>query len=102
MMIHLIEITYQKIMSKQIAYVVTDSGIDGREPTRVLYAAFDEKERDVLLVEDKSKAWRSTSEQIVDVAAAQAKALAKLDGIDRLVLGLPAWPARMPSLKGAA
>lgn len=80
-------------MSKQIAYLVTDSGIDGREPTRVMYATFDEKERDALLAADKSKAWRSTSEQIVDVTAAQAKALNKLDGIDRLVLGLPAWPA---------
>lgn len=79
-------------MTKRIAYLATDNGIDGREPTKVMYASFDEKERDALLNADKSKAWRSKAEQIVDVEAARKKALAKLDGIDRLVLGLPAWP----------
>lgn len=80
-------------MSKKIVYVATDSGVDGCAPTKVMYAAFDEAERDTMLEADKSKAWRGTSEVIVDVEAARKKALTKLDGIDRLVLGLPAWPA---------
>lgn len=79
-------------MTKRIAYLATDNGVDGREPTTVMYASFDEKERDALLNADKAKAWRSKGEQLVDVEAARKKALAKLDGIDRLVLGLPAWP----------
>lgn len=77
---------------KRIAYTATDNGGDGREPTRVCYAAFTEDERDRLLSLDKSKDWRRATEQIIDVEKAIATALAKLDGIDRLVLNLPPWP----------
>lgn len=80
-------------MSKQIAYLATDNGVDGRGPTTVMYAAFDEGKRDAMVEADKSKAWRGKSEKIIDVEEARGKALAKLDGLDRLVLGLPAWPA---------
>lgn len=78
---------------KKIVFGVTDSGVDGREVTKVLYASFDEKERDAMLAKDKSKAYRGVNEAIVDVESRRKQALAKLDGIDRLVLGLPAWPA---------
>ena len=81
-------------MTKQIVYTVTDSGVDGMSKTSILYATFDEAERDKMLSVDKSKAWRSTSETIVDVETARARALRKLDGIDRLVLGLSAWPSK--------
>lgn len=78
-------------MSKKIIYTANDSGIDGREKTRVLYASFDESEIKALHNKDKSKAWRQLGEEIVDMDKARAKALAKLDGIDRAVLGLPNW-----------
>ena len=81
-------------MSKKIVYTVTDNGIDGRGPTVTLYASYNETERDRMLEEDKSKAWRSTHEQIVDMDTAVCQALSKLNGIDRLVLGLPPWPKR--------
>lgn len=77
---------------KQIVYLAVDNGIDGLSKTNVLYAAFTEVERDAMIEADKSKAWRSKKEVIVDPAVARNQALAKLDGIDRLVLGLPAWP----------
>lgn len=77
---------------KQIVYVATDSGIDGRAPEKVLYAAFDEQTRDNLVAADKSRNWRGKKEVIVDVSLARKQALAKLDGIDRLVLGLKPWP----------
>lgn len=77
----------------RIAYLVTDSGVDGREPTKVLYATFDPHLRRALLNNDASKAHRSTSETIIDVKKARANALAKLDGIDRLVLNLRPWPS---------
>ena len=80
-------------MSKKIVYVATDKGVDGREQTTVMYASFGEDERNSMLAADKSKAWRGKSERIIDVEIARKNALAKLDGIDRLVLGLPAWPA---------
>lgn len=79
---------------KRIVYVVNDNGIDGRAPTRTLYASFDEKERDAMLEKDKAKPWRSTDEVIIDDVVAKNQALAKLDGIDRLVLGLSAWPSK--------
>jgi hypothetical protein len=79
---------------KRIAYTVIDCGVDGREAATVLYATFDETERDALLEQDESKAWRSKSETIVDDTTAVSQALAKLNGIDRLVLGLSAWPAK--------
>ena len=79
---------------KQIIYTATDSGIDGREPTKVLYASFSEAERDAMVEADASKAWRGKSEKIIDTESAIAQALAKLDGIDRLVLGLSSWPSK--------
>jgi hypothetical protein len=72
------------------------NGGDGREPTKILYAAMAEKKRDELLAEDPSKNFRSTTEQVIDKEEARAKALAKLDGIDRMVLGLAPWPAKNP------
>lgn len=79
---------------KQIAYLAIDNGIDGREPSTILYASFDESEFKKMMESDKAKNWRHATERIVDVAAAQAVALSKLDGIDRLVLNLPAWPSK--------
>jgi hypothetical protein len=78
---------------KRIAYLVNDNGVDGMGQTRTLYATFDASERDALLELDKSKAWRSTAETIIDEEKAVETALAKLNGIDRLVLGLRPWPA---------
>lgn len=84
---------------KQIIYLVNDEGIDGMAPSRTLYASFDEKERDDLLAKDKSKAWRVKAEKIIDTDTAKTQALAKLDGIDRLVLGLPSWVETSTSFK---
>lgn len=39
----------------------------------------------------KAKAWRHTGYVVVDLAEARHVALAKLNGIDRLVLGLSTW-----------
>lgn len=74
---------------KVIVYTATDSGIDGRAPTTVLYASLSEAERDAMIEADPSRAWRGKSEVIVDLSVVAAQALAKLDGIDRLALNLP-------------
>ena len=81
-------------MPKQIVFLVTDNGVDGRAPTTVRYASFSESERDAMIDADPSKAWRGKEERILDIEAAKAQALAKLDGIDRLVLGLKPWPSK--------
>lgn len=77
---------------KQIAYLAIDNGVDGRAPPSVMYASFDEAELDAMIAADKSKAWRTKTEAIVDHAVARQQALGKLNGIDRLVLGLKPWP----------
>ena len=56
-----------------------------------MYASFDEDELKQIYNRDKSKNWRTLTEVIVNVDKARSEALAKLDGIDRLVLGLPNW-----------
>ncbi len=83
-------------MTKKIAYLVNDNGVDGREPTETLYATWEEADRENLLNSDKAKNWRSKAETIVDIEHARAKALAKLDGLDKLVLGLPNWLEERP------
>lgn len=85
---------------KKIAYLITDEGIDGREPKSICSATWDETARDQLLSIDKSKAYRSVSEVIVDEDKARAQALAKLNGIDRLVLGLESWHEQVYKEKG--
>lgn len=77
--------------NKKIAYCAVSYGVDGREKKSILYASFDEDELNVLHNKDKSKNFREVEEEIVDVDEARKEALAKLDGIDRLVLGLPNW-----------
>lgn len=73
---------------KQIVYTVTSNGIDGREPTTVVQAFLDEEERNRMLNASKNKNWRSKGEMIVDMELARKQALAQLDGLERLVLGL--------------
>jgi len=75
---------------KRIAYIATDSGIDGREKTRIAYAFWSERERDDHFDEDKNKDWKTKGELIVDEAVQKNQALAKLDGLDRLAIGLSA------------
>lgn len=74
---------------KRIIFMAVDNGIDGMEKDSILYASFDEDVLDSLIKADKSKAWRTKKEKIIDVEQATKKALAKLDGVDRLLLGLP-------------
>ena len=78
-------------MGKQIIYIAVDNGIDGMAKDSILYASFDESELIKLMNKDKSKPWRTKKEVIVDVDSAKKQALRKLNGIDRLVLGLPNW-----------
>ena len=73
---------------KQIAFTIIDNGIDGREPARIVYAAWNDAARDAALARNPNKAYLRPDEQIVDVDKAKAAALAKLNGLDRLLLGL--------------
>lgn len=75
-------------MSKRIAYLITDNGIDGMAPTSIMQAFWEEHDRDLVYGESKNKAYYSTIEQIVDVEPAKKQARCKLNGLDRLLLGI--------------
>jgi hypothetical protein len=75
-------------MDKIVYLVVTKSGgIDGRDSSdpggQIRYASFD-KGRAKINVD----AWSTLESRIIDVAEATETALAKLDPIDRLILGI--------------
>ncbi len=76
-------------MAKKIAYTITSNGIDGREPTVIGEAFWDEGQRDIAWnqLEPDQRTWLSKGELIVDVDKAVKEAVAKLNGLDRLVLG---------------
>lgn len=77
-------------MAKQIIYTIRDNGVDGRAPTTTVFASMNEDERDRVFDHSKNKAYFSKGEVIADMVDGRYKsALAKLDGIDRLALGLP-------------
>jgi hypothetical protein len=73
---------------KKIAYTINDNGVDGRCRTRIVDAFWDEEERDEAFESNKNKDYLSKGEQIVDVEDAKKEALCKLNGLDRLLLGL--------------
>lgn len=73
-------------MAKKIVFLITDNGMDGRAPTSVHAAFWDETERDRAFDSDKNKAYYNKEERIIDEDAHRMKALAKLDAIDRLCL----------------
>lgn len=73
---------------KKIAYLINDNGVDGRAPTTIMFASFDEIERDNAHNQSKNKNFFSTSEIIVDEDKKRAEVLAELNGLERLVLGM--------------
>lgn len=73
---------------KRIAYVITSSGEDGRAPKEIEKAFWHEHERDKAFDKDRNKAYLSKEDIIVDADKAKAEAMTKLDGLEKLVLGL--------------
>jgi len=79
----------ETIMTDKIVYTVTESGMDGRAPTSIRFASFDKEVRD--LWDDgqgKNKCYYSKARQIVDIEHETKQALAKLDGLQRLMLNI--------------
>lgn len=75
-------------MSKKIVYTANDNGVDGKEKTNVIFATFDEDELKIKHEADINKNWITLGEEIVEVDSRKKQALSKLDGIDKLVLGI--------------
>lgn len=77
-------------MAKKIVFLITSNGIDGRAPTSIEFASFSEEERDSVYnsKKNKNKPYQSTSEKIIDPEEEKKKALAKLDKVDKMILGV--------------
>lgn len=75
-------------MSKKIVYTANDNGVDGKEKTNVIFATFNEDELKIKHEADINKNWITLGEEIVEVDSRKKQALSKLDGIDKLVLGI--------------
>jgi hypothetical protein len=73
-------------VAKKIAFLITYNGEDGRGPTSIEHAFWDENERDRVFNADPNKAYGGKEECIVDDDARRKKALSKLDAVDRLCL----------------
>jgi len=76
------------IMTDKIVYLITDHGIDGREPESILFATYDSQECEDVFNGSKNKAYYSKTKRIVEVEKATSQAMAKLDGIQRLMLDI--------------
>ena len=70
----------------KIVYTITDSGTDGRNSPKDIFASWDKDERDVEYKHSRNKAYYSTAKRIVEVESEQKQALAKLDAVQRLLL----------------
>lgn len=75
---------------KMILYLITDSGVDGMAKPTVQSAFFTEAERNTAFNKkpEMRRMYLGQSERIVDIDAVRKNAVARLDGIERLLLGL--------------
>lgn len=73
-------------MSDRIVYLATDYGVDGRDKRRIVHAAWSMEALTKKLDKDPAKAWRNVEKEIADTDAVRKAALAKLNGLDKLVL----------------
>lgn len=83
-------------MSKRIAYLITSNDVDGRGPTVIEQAFWDEQDRDTAFngKPENVRCYLGKREQIVDEEPTKKAALAKLNGLDRLLLGLGQSPSK--------
>ena len=83
-------LTYnQEVMTmKRIVYYVGYEGIEGKDKLRITFASFDEKEVIEHIEKDVNKNWLHKGEKIIDVEYETKQALAKIDGIGKLLLGI--------------
>lgn len=73
---------------KKIAYLIINNGIDGMGDTSVDEAYWEENQRDASFDKNPNKNYFSKTEVIVNVEVDTKQALNKLNGLERLLLGL--------------
>lgn len=62
--------------------------MDGRAPTSIVFASYDSQECDEIYNRSKNKAYYSQTKQIVEVEKETKQAMAKLNGLQRLMLDI--------------
>ena len=80
---------------KSIAFLIVSNGVDGRDKTHIWGAWLHESERDKAFDALRDKNFHSKEDRIIDADLLKVEVLKKLDGLEKLVLGLnpPAKPA---------
>lgn len=74
---------------KQIVYLITFNGVDGRDKESIDFASLDEPLRDeALRMKGKNKCYYSSVDRIIDTALQYNQSLAKLNALDKLVLSI--------------
>jgi len=79
-------------MTDKIVYIVTDRGVHGLVYERVIFASFDEQERNAWYDANPNRNYYSKSKRIVEIEKEINNALRKLDGIERLMLNIEQRP----------
>lgn len=73
---------------KKIIFSIASNGVDGLEHKTIYKAFFDEKERDNYLKIMKNSSYFYPLDEIVDIEKETSKSRNKLNGIDKLLLGI--------------
>ena len=72
----------------KIVYLITDYGVEGRAPESITYASFDKSQRDKYYDSLKFSSYYSKAKRIIDTEHERKQALAKLNGVHKLVLSI--------------
>lgn len=74
---------------KQIVYLITSNGVDGRGKESIDFAVFNEETRNnAFNAFHKYKTYYSKVDRIIDVELQQKQSLAKLNALDKLLIGI--------------
>lgn len=87
---------------KQIAHLISDHDQDGRGKKTITVAFWKESEQIAAFEQDRNKAYRTLESIVVDPEEHRKKALAKLDGLDKLLLGITGEPSERQLLAECA
>lgn len=74
-------------MAKSIVYLITEHGMDGRAPETIMFASMVEETRDRVFDNSKNRVYYNKVDRIIDIEEYRKGSLAKLNGIDRMILG---------------
>ena len=87
-------------MTDKIAYTVTRAGDGGRGAQKVEFASFSKDERDDFFKALMFPGYYNKASCIINIAIVEKQGLAKLDGIQRLILSLPQRKLPLISSRG--